>query len=217
MKKLKGMFVVIAALFVAGCDTAYYGAMSQFGIEKSDILRDRVEDAMEAQSDAKEEFQSAFEQFSSVVEVERTELKETYEDLNEAYEDAESKALAVSDRIDAVEDVSEDLFSEWESEIEEISSADLRRASGRQLRDSRTRYGQLMKSMRRAESRMAPVLTAFKDQVLFLKHNLNAQAIASLRNELGNIETDVSTLIREMEASIERSQAFIRDMQVEAS
>ena len=59
--------------------------------------------------------------------------------------------------------------------------------------------------------------TTLRDNVLFLKHNLNAQAIASLRNELGNIETDVSTLIREMEASIERSQAFIRDMQVEAS
>ena len=90
MKKLKGMFVVIAALFVAGCDTAYYGAMSQFGIEKSDILRDRVEDAMEAQSDAKEEFQSAFERFSSVVTVERSELRDTYDTLNDAYEDADS-------------------------------------------------------------------------------------------------------------------------------
>ena len=35
--------------------------------------------------------------------------------------------------------------------------------------------------MRLAESRIEPVLKSFRDQVLFLKHNLNAKAIASLR------------------------------------
>jgi len=32
-----------------------------------------------------------------------------------------------------------------------------------------------------------------------LKHNLNAQAIASLQGELTNMETEIGTLIREME------------------
>ena len=207
---------LVAGLFVlalSACDSVYYGAMEQIGFQKSDLMRSSVEDAMEAQADAKEEFQSAFERFSSVVTVERSELRDTYDMLNDAYEDAEGKAQRVTERIEDVEDVSEDLFAEWEQEIGEISSADLRRSSQRQLTSSRKSYTELMRAMRRAESRMAPVLTAFKDQVLFLKHNLNAQAIASLKSELGNIETDVAQLIREMESAIAKSQAYIEELE----
>jgi len=57
-----------------------------------------------------------------------------------------------------------------------------------------------------------PVLTAFRDQVLFLKHNLNARALAALQNELDAIQTDVASLIREMEASIAEANAFIDAM-----
>ena len=66
--------------------------------------------------------------------------------------------------------------------------------------------------MKRAESKMPPVLAKFKDQVLFLKHNLNAQAIASLKSELGTVESNINLLIKEMEASIKQADAFISSM-----
>ncbi len=207
-------WLLAALLLSAGCESAYYGAWEKMGVHKRDILVDRVEDAAEAQEDAKDEFKSALEKFSSVVSVPPSDLKDTYEALVEAYEDAQSRAEEVSDRIDSVEDVSEDLFEEWEGEIEQISNARLRGASAEQLTSSRRQYNDLIKSMRRAESKMPPVLTAFQDQVLFLKHNLNAQAIASLEGELDIIETNVAALIRDMETSIARSQAFIEDMQL---
>ena len=50
-------------LLLAGCASAYYGAMEKFGIEKRDILVDRVEDSREAQEEAREQFESALEQF----------------------------------------------------------------------------------------------------------------------------------------------------------
>ena len=56
------------------------------------------------------------------------------------------------------------------------------------------------------------VLAAFRDQVLFLKHNLNAQAIASLETELASVRTDVSSLLKAMEVSIAEANAFIKDM-----
>jgi hypothetical protein len=199
---------------LAGCESAYYGAWEKVGVHKRDILVDRVEDAAEAQQEAKEEFKSALEKFSSVVTVPPSDLKDTYEELADAFEDAEARAEKVSDRIDSVEDVSEDLFEEWADEIEQITSTRLRSASADQLRRSRSQYQELIRSMRRAESKMPPVLDAFRDQVLFLKHNLNARAIASLEGELGLIENNVAALIRDMEASIARSEAFIEDMQL---
>ena len=124
-----------------------------------------------------------------------------------------AEADGVSGRIDAVQDVAEDLFVEWEKELELYSKPELRRASASMLNDTRSRYKQLMASMRRAERSMEPVLESFEDQVLFLKHNLNARAIGALRNELDSIERDTANLIKQMQAAIDEANAFIDSME----
>jgi hypothetical protein len=212
--RAQGASLLLLTLLLGACESAYYSAMEQVGVHKRDILVDRVEDAAEAQEDAKAEFESALELFSAVVDVPPSDLKDTYESLADAFEDSQERAEAVSERIDAVESVSDALFEEWAEEIEVISNARLRSSSKSQLEASKRQYAELIRAMRRAEGKMAPVLTAFQDQVLFLKHNLNAQAIASLQGELETIQTDVAVLIRDMEASIAKSQAFIEDMQL---
>ena len=69
--------------------------------------------------------------------------------------------------------------------------------------------------MKRAKSKIEPVLSTFRDQVLFLKHNLNAQAISSLQGELVSIESNVKSLIKEMEKSIKEADSFIDTMNQE--
>ena len=66
--------------------------------------------------------------------------------------------------------------------------------------------------MTKSSLEIDPVLLAFRDQVLFLKHNLNARAIASLQTELVSVEANVASLIKEMEASIGEADAFIKAM-----
>ena len=206
--------VLLALVSLTGCESAYYSAMEQVGVHKRDILVDRVDEAADAQEDAKEEFQSALELFTSVIEVPPSDLKDSYETLSDAFDDSQARADLVTERIDAVESVSDALFDEWADEIQQISNTKLRSASSDQRRKSQRQYSELIKAMRRAEGKMQPVLVAFRDQVLFLKHNLNAQAISSLQGELGSIQSDVAVLIADMEASIAKSQAFIEDMEL---
>lgn len=201
---------LLLALALGGCSTVYYNTMEKLGFEKRDILVDRVEDARDAQSEAQETFRSSLARFQSVVATPDTELKEKYEEIRDAYEDSVDAADEVRERIDGVEDVSEALFDEWEEELDLYESASLRRSSEQQLRETRSQYQQLITRMHQAEDRMDPVLQAFEDQVLYLKHNLNAQAIGALETELGRIRSDVDNLIRNMEASIAESEAFIR-------
>lgn len=206
------MAIVTILIVLTGCDTAYYKTMEKLGHHKRDIMVNRVESARDAQEEAKEQFESALEKFSSVVAVPDGDLKSQYDQLKTEYDKSSARAQTVNDRVDAVEEVSEDLFSEWEKELNEYTNAKLRRSSEIKLQKTRRQYDQLIKAMRRAEQKMAPVLTAFKDQVLFLKHNLNAQAIASLQDELTTIESDVAKLIREMDASIREADTFISAM-----
>jgi GH15 family glucan-1,4-alpha-glucosidase len=206
------MMVLSVAVLVtlAGCSSMYYGAMEKLGFEKRDILVDRVEDARDSQNDAQETFRSSLERFQSVVDTPDPPLKDKYEEMRDAYEDSEGAAESVRDWTDRVEDVAAALFREWDDELDLYENPSLRRSSEQKLEDTRQHYEQLINRMHEAEDRMEPVLQAFEDQMLFLKHNLNAQAIASLESELGQIRQDVDSLIREMEDSIAESEAFIQ-------
>lgn len=214
MKKI-ALTLALAAFMLpgTGCKTAYYGTMEAFGVHKRDILVDRVETARDKQEDAKEEFTSALEEFRSVVAFEEgSDLEDMYKKLNRSYERSQSAANAVEDKIDSVESVAASLFREWEKELEDYTDPALRDASQDQLDATRDRYETMVAAMRRAEASMQPVLDALKDQVLFLKHNLNAQAIASIQGTAAGIQDDVAELIEEMEASIAEANAFIEQM-----
>ena len=209
----KAAIISILLLFAAGCQSLYYGAMEKFGKYKRDILVDRVKDARDAQQQTKEQFASALEKFRSVVNVEGGKLQEKYDQLKSELDKSESKASAVRKRINDVEDVAQALFDEWTKELDQYKNAELKEASRKKLEQTRQKYSQLIGAMKKAESKIEPVLSAFRDQVLFLKHNLNAQAIASLQSELGTMETDIGRLITEMENSIGEADKFIQTMQ----
>ena len=205
--------LLCALIGLGACRGAYYSTMEKFGVHKRDILVDRVEEGREAQTEAKEQFATTLERFQELTGVEPDDLDEAYEALADEQGSCESRAKEVRERIAAIEEVSADLFEEWEAEIESMSSKDLQRQSRETLTASKSRYDELIAAMKKAEERMEPVLTAFRDHVLFLKHNLNARAISSLETTVTQIEGDVARLIAEMQASIEKADEFIASMQ----
>jgi hypothetical protein len=211
-KGLLAVSLITAPVALSGCATVAYGALEKFGIEKRDVLVDRVEDVAEAQGEAKEEFADALEAFRAVVDIKGGELEETYDRLSDSYDRADDRAKKVRSRIKDMKGVSRDLFVEWEQELGEYSDPGLRRASEQQLEATRDRYKVLVGKMDTAAGSMDPVLRVFKDRVLFLKHNLNARAIAALGGESAELEADVSALIADMERSIADADAFIAEM-----
>lgn len=214
MKRVMG--VIVLASLLSGCQSAYYAAAEQVGYHKREILVDRVEEARDAQSDAEQQFESAQAHFLSLVNFDGGELQRVYEELSDEYEDSVDAAEAVSDRIDAVADVADALFDEWEDELGQYSNARLRADSERKLNQTRRRYDQLITVMRRSEKRMQPVLAAMNDNVLYLKHNLNAQAVAALKAEFSQIDRDIDALIADMRKAIATSDEFIASLRSEA-
>jgi hypothetical protein len=208
----KLLCILIIAAICAGCSTMYYNTMEKFGVHKRDIMVDRVKDAQKSQQEAKKEFKSALEQFSALVNVKGGDLQKVYDKLNARYESCDNRAKDIHDRIAAVEDVSGALFKEWKSELGQYSNAELRRTSEQELKQSQAQYKALIAAMKKAESKIPPVLTVMHDQVLFLKHNLNARAIASLQDELASVEIKVGDLLKEMEEAINEADAFIKTM-----
>lgn len=206
------LFFIICAV-LSGCSKMYLNTLEKMGLPKRDVMVHRVEKARDTQEETKEQFKTALEQFTAVTNFSGGNLEEVYIKLNTEYLASIDKAEEVNKRIRDIEDVSEALFEEWEDELTQYSSTSLKRSSQRKLNDTKTHYQQLISVMKRAENKIEPVLSVFKDQVLYLKHNLNAQAIASLKGELSAVKSDVSTLIIAMEKSINEANSFIKTIE----
>lgn len=189
---------------------AYYQSReSLLGHHKRDIVVVQVDQACESLKDSRDQFVDALEKFKTIARHDDSPLEIRYQQLKKRYDICRGKADQVGQRIQAIEEVSEALFAEWEAELDLYSSRSLRARSQQQLKKSRQQYGRLVKALQMAESRMHPVLAAFQDQVLFLKHNLNAHAIAALRHEFIEMGVDISKLIEVMEKTIAEASQFV--------
>jgi len=214
MKKQTLLSASILALTLAlsGCQSAYYSAMEKVGVHKRDILIDRVEETKESQEESQEEFQSALERLTTLINFDGGELQDAYNQLNDDYESSLKAADDVTTNINKIEDVAEALFDEWSDELEQYKSASLKRESSKKLNATKRQFDQLLRSMRSAESKMEPVLSSLKDNVLYLKHNLNAQAVAAIKGEFTNLKRDIQILMNDMNKSIADSNKFIEQM-----
>jgi hypothetical protein len=214
---MKARYLVLSAalLGLSACSSMYYGAMEKVGVHKRDIMVDRVKAARDTQSETKEQFVSAMEQFKSVVNFKGGDLEKQYNKLNATLQKSEAGAEEVRSRIRAVEDVSSALFNEWKSEIKQYSSDTLRKSSQQKYEAAKAKYKDLIAAMKRAESKLEPALAPLRDQVLFMKHNLNARAIAGLGSEVASVQTNVDRLVKEMETAIAQADSFIASLQAE--
>lgn len=201
--------VLIALLLVApalvGCNSMW----EAMGYEKRELLVSDVKEARDEQNKAKEEIKTTMQAFKEVTNFQGGDLEAKYEKLSDAYDDAKSRADKVSSRIKDVEKTANALFEEWQEELGEYKNPDLKAQSQQKLTDTKVRYKQLLGVMKQAESKMKPVLGTFNDQVLFLKHNLNAAAITSLQGTAATMDAEVGKLIADMEASIKEANDFI--------
>lgn len=201
--------VIAAAL---GCSTAYYSTWEMLGKEKRDLLRSNVEEVRDDQQEAADQFESALDRLRQLYDVDAGELEDVYDKLAKDYEKSQDRADDLSDQIDKIDSIANDLFDEWEEEIGEISSADLSAKSRQKLEESKRSYASLEAALRKSEASMEPVLTQLNDNVLYLKHNLNAAAIGGLSTEAASIEADIETLIADMEASIAEADRFLQTL-----
>lgn len=207
---------LLMSLSLAACQQAYYATMEKFGVEKREILVDRVKDARDAQVEGQQQFKDALDELSQLLKFHGGDLQQKYEELDAEYQQSVKAAELVSSRINKVESVADALFSEWRDELDQYQSASLKAQSKQKLITTEKQFDLLLKKMRSAEKKMQPVLKIMHDNVLFLKHNLNAKAIGSIQTDFAGLQQDVSSLISEMNKAIADSNKFIAQMQSDA-
>jgi len=197
---------------LVGCESAYYKAMRTLGKEKRDILVQRIKDAKNDQDQTRQKLQTTMESFQALTGFQGGSLEKSYQRLNSDYESASSQAAKLHDKIQSIDQVSNDLFKEWQGEISAMDNGKLKSQDTIMLRNAKTRQATYMRAMRRTEDQITPVFKAFHDQVLFLKHNLNARAIGSLKNTSAGLQSDVAGLVQSIDASSQEADKLISSL-----
>jgi ElaB/YqjD/DUF883 family membrane-anchored ribosome-binding protein len=205
-------FVTALLVFLTACRSTMYSAYEKVGVYKRDLLKKRVVAARDEQQEAQKEFKDALTRLKEITGYDGGELEKAYRRLQSDYDDAAARVSAVHKRIKDVETVARDLFAEWEAENQQIETESLRKISRQQLIDTKQRYEDMLRLLKRTESSMDPVLRKLHDYVLALKHSLNAQAVAALSGESARIQADIARVIEDMNASIARADEFIQQM-----
>jgi hypothetical protein len=210
------VFVAAVLFFFSGfygCQKAYYSMWETLGKEKRHLLRDNVESAQTEQKEASEQFKDVLTRVKEIYGFEGGDLEDFYKKLQADYEACEERAEAVGKRIDKVEQIANDLFAEWNAEIQQMSNATFKAKSKQALTDTKQRYARLHDAMTKARSKMDPVLIHLNDYVLYLKHNLNARAIGALKKEVTEIESEVKRLVADINSSIREADEFLKTLQ----
>jgi Protein of unknown function (DUF2959) len=206
-------FALVSLGLTTGCQSIYNATMENvLGYEKRELLKKSVVSLQAEQKDAQKEFKDAMTRLKELYAFNGGELESVYNRLKSSYESCESESKSVHSRIENMEDIANSMFSEWEKELQQYTNPTLAASSREQLRSTKERYTQLATTVRAAESAMQPVLAQIKDNVLYLKHNLNAAAIGSLRGEASNIQNQIEQLLSRMNASIAESESFIKSL-----
>ena len=201
--------VCLALSAISGCNRIYYSSMQRFGKEKRDILVKRIREGQKDQAATQEQLKTTLETFQELTGFEGGNLEKIYKKLNSELEDCQHRANQLSSRIKSIDNVANDLFKEWQKEIDQMRDRSLKSKSSSMLRVARLQHAEYMRRMHQTEKKIAPVLQAFQDQVLFLKHNLNARAIQSLKTTSADLNLQVAALIKDIESSSKEADKFI--------
>jgi chromosome segregation ATPase len=201
-----------AVVPATGCSSMKYSFWEMFGKEKRDLLKSDLTGLVDDQNDAKKKFGTALDRVKALTHFQGGDLEAEYEKLKSAHEDAASSAKAIDSRISDIETVANDLFEEWKKEDDQMQTASLKADSESKLAETKSRYDAMHTSMVSSRRAMDPALTLLNDQVLYLKHNLNAAAIGSLGNSMADVEKSIASLQASIETSIREAQGFIETM-----
>ncbi len=214
MKKNCAFIIIIfLVLFMSSCQTtSYYKTKGLFGAEKRELLVDSVEGVRNSLQETVDVFQIATAGLNVVINVKDKKMEERYEHLKNDYENCKSESDDVRPRIDTMETMSGDFFDEWMEEMQLYTNESFRNASRDKYNKTRKRYTKLVQSFRDVEGKLEPTLNGFRDQVLFLKHNINAQSVTSLEDELVTVEAEIEALIRELQVAIKDTDVFLSSM-----
>jgi hypothetical protein len=192
--------LVVIALLALG---AVGAAAQDEGLKQVQALIKRANSTVGSIDDAKLQIQKTMDAYNAVLAPETTDRRGAYKKLQKEMATTEKKRVEVSARAKEMNTDADTLFKSWESSTASIQSPEMRKKSEDRLAKTKTRYAEIGTTGQKAAALYDPFIKTLHDQVEFLGHDLNADAIKSLAPDAAKLNAQAN----ELYAAIDKTTA----------
>jgi hypothetical protein len=184
-----------ARVIVIGAALALVPAASaQDGVKQVEQLIKKATSTVKSIDATKAQLQKAMDAYNIVMAAETTDRKSAYSKLQKAMKAAEKNRTEISRHADEMNAEADALFQNWSASIAGISDPALRAMSEKRLVDTRVRYADIQAQSLKAGGLYTAFMTTLNDHVIFLGHDLNGSAVASLAQESAKLNALAAAL-----------------------
>ncbi|MCK6460067.1 MAG: DUF2959 domain-containing protein [Planctomycetes bacterium] len=117
-----------------------------------------------------------------------------YEKLVDTVENSEDQADELRNRIEKMQAEAVPVFDQWTKDLEAYSNPEMRQRSQARLSAARERYDAVVAAVEPVLVEYEAINQSFRDHVLFLKHDMNPAALATIQDDVRRIAKDAASL-----------------------
>lgn len=198
---------------LSGCQSVR-SAAERFGVDRRDALVESLDKTDQGLLEVHQSFSNAkteLDEFAGQYEIP---LRERHERLSEQYVSCEEALDDARVEIRDLEDAARQFFLDWETELFEYSNPTVRNASRLQLNETREKYETVAVRLKKAEEVALATLDEFRDYLSFMRHNLNDEAFAALREPGVDLSSRMADLLTELAAAVDASHRLAEALRV---
>jgi len=141
----------------------------------------------------------------------------TYGAFIERLEQSEQQAEQLRDAIDPMDDNAKQVFKQWAANLREFTSPSLLKRSEARMEATKERYESVRDSAEEAHEALVAVNKAMRDHALFLGHDLNAESLEAVKDEVSEVARDAGELDGALERCMQSAQSYVSASAVKPS
>ena len=196
---------VLAVLALA----ATAGAQSDEGVKQVERLVKASGNTVKAIADTKVQLMKTMEVYNSLFADDADNRKKIYNNIQKEMENTEKRRGKIVEEAAKMNAEADALFKDWTNSTAAIESPDLRKRSEERLNATKASYAEIGTAAQKAGDMYGPFMKALQDQITFLGHDLNPDAVASLKPDAAKLNERADQLIRSIDDTIATSNKNI--------
>jgi hypothetical protein len=194
--------VGVAVAIAAGVVLATAAAAQDAGVKQVEALVGASGQTVQAIADTKLQLLKTMDVYNALLADDAKDRKKLYKDLQREMAGTEKRRAEIATRAGAMALEADILFKKWEASTAAIESESLRKRSEERLTKTKASYAEIRASGDKAAGLYTPVMKTLADQVTYLGHDLNPDAVASLKPDADKLNKNVHELVKAIDDTI---------------
>jgi hypothetical protein len=190
---LRQAATVFASLAFVAATTVGVAAQDE-GVKQIQELIKTAKAEVQSIDTAKLQLQKTMDAYNAVMAPEVKDRRDAYKQLQKEMANTDKRRADVSTRSTKMNAEADKLFKSWEESTARIQSPDLRKRSEDRLKKTQDRFAELRQTGQNASSQYESFMKTMQDQVVYLGHDLNPGAVASLKPDADKLNTRAQDL-----------------------